>query len=101
MFTMKSSAIKTTAPKKKPRMRRRLADEFMEILMLVQTGKMQKTPVILMGKEFWQPLLDWFKKTMLEKYHTINPQDIKLFTLVDKAEDAFKIIKKSRERTIF
>jgi hypothetical protein len=77
------------------------ADEFMEILVLIQTKKMQKISMILMGKEFWTPLIAWFKNTMLDKYGTINPEDLKLFNIVDKAEDAMKIIRKSRERTIF
>lgn len=77
------------------------ADEFLEILMLIQTKKMQKISMILVGKDFWQPLVIWFKKTMVEKNKTINPDDLKLFQIVDRAEDAMKIIKKSRERTIF
>ena len=77
------------------------ADEFMEILMLVQTGKMQKTPIILMSKNFWTPLIDWFKNTMAKNYHTIKPTDLNLFHVVDTAEQAFKIIKKSKERNIF
>jgi hypothetical protein len=77
------------------------ADEFMEILVLIQTKKMQKISMILMGKEFWTPLIDWFKLTMVAKYKTISPEDLKLFNIVDKAEDAMKIIRKSRERTIF
>ncbi|MDD5341164.1 MAG: TIGR00730 family Rossman fold protein [Patescibacteria group bacterium] len=77
------------------------ADEFLEILELVQTGKMQKTPIILMGKDFWLPLISWFEKTMAKKYKTINPKDIKLFHVVDTAEQAFKYIKGSHERTIF
>lgn len=77
------------------------ADEFLEILVLIQTKKMQKISMILMGKEFWTPLIDWFKLTMVAKYKTISPEDLKLFQIVDKAEDAMKIIRKSRERTIF
>ncbi|MCX6740001.1 MAG: TIGR00730 family Rossman fold protein [Candidatus Parcubacteria bacterium] len=76
-------------------------DEFMEILVLIQTKKMQKISIILVGKEFWTPLIDWFEKTMVDKYRTVNPNDLKLFNIVDKAEDAMKIIRKSRERTIF
>jgi len=76
-------------------------DEFMEILMLIQTKKMQKIPVILMGKNFWKPLIAWFDQTMAKENKTIKPEDTKLFQVVDKAEDAMKIIKKSRERTIF
>jgi len=77
------------------------ADEFMEILMLQQTGKMQKAPMVLVGKDFWQPLLDWMTKKMLNQYKSIKPQDVKLFKIVETAEQAFKIIKKSRNRTIF
>jgi uncharacterized protein (TIGR00730 family) len=77
------------------------ADEFTEILCLIQTGKMQKTPMILVGKDFWGPLISWFDKTMSKKYKTINPIDLKLFHVVDTAEQAFKYIKGSHERTIF
>jgi len=77
------------------------ADEFTEILCLIQTGKMQKTPMILVGKEFWTPMVNWFEKTMGKKYKTINPRDINLFHVVDTAEQAFKYIKGSHERTIF
>jgi uncharacterized protein (TIGR00730 family) len=77
------------------------ADEFMEIIVLQQTGKMAHTPVVLVGKEFWQPLLDWFSQTMATKYKTIQPQDLKIIHLVNTAEEAFKHVQKSKERTIF
>ncbi len=77
------------------------SDEFFEMITLVQTGKMQKLPIILVGKDFWQPLVDWMKNNLIKKYKTISPNDIKLFHLVDTAEEAMKYIKKSKERTIF
>lgn len=77
------------------------SDEFFEIITLIQTGKMQKTPVILMGKKFWQPMLDWMEKTMKNNFKTISPNDTKLFHICDTAEEAMKYIKKSKERTIF
>jgi len=76
-------------------------DEFSEILTLIQTGKMQKTPIVLVGKEFWQPMVDWFEKSMAKDFKTIGPKDTKLFTVVDKAEDVMKVVRKSKERTIF
>jgi predicted Rossmann-fold nucleotide-binding protein len=69
--------------------------------MLVQTKKMHKIPIVLMGRDFWRPLIVWFDQTMNKGIKTIKPEDLKLFQIVDKAEDAMKIIKKSRERTIF
>ena len=77
------------------------SDEFFEMLMLVQTKKMQKLPIILVNKKFWQPMINWMKESMIKEYKTINPQDIKLFHVVDTAEQAMKFIRKSKERTIF
>jgi len=76
-------------------------DEFFELITLVQTKKMQKLPVILMGKEFWQPVLHWMEKTMIKDFKTISPQDRHLFVVCEKAEQAMQYIKKSKERTIF
>ena len=77
------------------------ADEFMEILMLQQTRKMEHTPIVLVGKEFWQPLLDWFNTKMAKEYNTIAPKDMKLIHVCNTAEQAFNLLKNSRSRTIF
>jgi hypothetical protein len=77
------------------------SDEFFEMITLVQTGKMQKLPIVLVGKDFWQPMVNWLNKQMVTKYKTVSPGDPKLFHLVDTAEEAMKYIKKSKERTIF
>ena len=74
-------------------------DEFFEIMTLIQTKKMQAVPVVCVGKEFWEPALHWMNK--MKEMKTINPNDTKLFSIVDTAEEAFKLIKNSKERTIF
>ena len=76
-------------------------DEFFEIITLIQTGKMQKTPVICVGKEFWNGLFAWIKKTQRDTFHTVKAEDIEIATLVDTVEDAYKIISKSQERLFF
>jgi uncharacterized protein (TIGR00730 family) len=76
-------------------------DELFEIMTLIQTGKMQSTPVVLVGKEFWEPLIAWIKSTFAESYGTIAPKDMEIFTVVDSAEEAFELIKDSEERTFF
>jgi len=76
-------------------------DEATEIITLIQTNKMQKIPVILVGKSYWQPFVDWIEKEMIIEYKTVLPKDRKIFTVVNSAEEAFKIIKKTKERTIF
>ncbi|PIR94473.1 TIGR00730 family Rossman fold protein [Candidatus Falkowbacteria bacterium CG10_big_fil_rev_8_21_14_0_10_39_11] len=76
-------------------------DEMSEIITLIQTGKMQKTPVIIVGKDYYTPLVEWMKQTMGQEHKTINPKDINLFHLVDTAEEVMKYVRKSKERTIF
>lgn len=57
-------------------------DEFAEILTLVQTGKSRRIPIILVGTEFWQGLLDWFKNTLVTE-GTISPDDMDLMEVID------------------
>jgi uncharacterized protein (TIGR00730 family) len=65
-------------------------DEFFELLTLVQTGKMEKIPILLFGRNFWNRVIN-FEELMLEG--TISPPDIELFKMVDTAEDAWGIVK--------
>ncbi len=72
-------------------------DELFEIITLIQTKKMPKAPVILMGSEFWQPLDDFIRSRMLEADETISPGDEKLYTITDSPEEAVSIIQQHRE----
>ena len=67
-------------------------DEFFEIVTLIQTRKIEPIPVILYGKEFWEPLLKWFKSDLLKKYKTISKEDLDIFVTVDSVDEAFKLI---------
>ena len=67
-------------------------DELFESLTLVQTNKIAEFPVVLVGKEYWQGLIDWIKKTMLYEEHNINEADLDLFKIVDTADEAVKHI---------
>ena len=68
-------------------------DELFEALTLIQTKKIKSFPLILMGSEYWQGLLDWVKKTML-KEGKIFPVDLDLIQVVDEPEEVVKLIKK-------
>jgi predicted Rossmann-fold nucleotide-binding protein len=72
-------------------------DEFTESLVLIQTLKQASFPVILMCSDYWEGLITWMKKKMLKEHHHISPEDLKVFTVVDKPEDAVKIIVDFRE----
>src|SRR3989339_1041882 len=76
-------------------------DELFEIVTLIETGKMQATPVVCVGKEFWPGLFAWAEKIQVEKYKTITAKDLKLIQVVDSAEEAFAIISASEERSFF
>jgi uncharacterized protein (TIGR00730 family) len=67
-------------------------DELFESLTLVQTNKIAEFPVVLVGKEYWEGLIDWIKKTMLHEEHNINESDLDLFKIVDTADEAVKHI---------
>jgi uncharacterized protein (TIGR00730 family) len=72
-------------------------DEFTEALVLIQTLRQASFPVILMGSDYWEGLIDWMKKQMLKEHHYISPKDLKVFTVVDEPEEAVKIIVDFRE----
>lgn len=67
-------------------------DEFTEILTLVQTKKIRKVPIVLYGADFWNPLVAFFKTTLLESDHAIDPDDMNLFKVVDSVDEAFEYI---------
>ena len=63
-------------------------DELFEALTLIQTQKIGRFPIVLVGSDFWTGLIDWIKKVLLEEEKNISPEDLDLFTVVDTAEDA-------------
>ncbi len=64
-------------------------DEFMELLTLIQTGKMKPIPILLFGREFWERVINF---EALADEGVINHDDLKLFTWVETAEDAWSNI---------
>lgn len=66
-------------------------DEMFEALTLIQTNKINKKPVVLIGKEYWQGLMDWVKSTMLAEGN-ISEGDLDLFRIVDTEEEAIEYI---------
>lgn len=66
-------------------------DELFEALTLIQTKKIGRFPIVLVGSEYWAGLLDWIKTTMVTEKN-INPEDLNLIKLVDNADDAAKVI---------
>jgi uncharacterized protein (TIGR00730 family) len=70
-------------------------DEFFEIVTLVQTKKIEQIPIVLYGRDYWQPLIDFFRGHMLERFKTISEEDLQLFHLVDSVDEAYDYIVES------
>ena len=68
-------------------------DEFFESVTLIQTEKINRIPLILVGKSFWQQQLDIISKTLLD-HGTISAEDPGLYFLADSAEEAMDVLKK-------
>lgn len=71
-------------------------DEFFESMTLIQTGKSGKFPVVLIGTEFWAPLINWVRTTMLGEFNYISPADMDLFTVTDDLDEAVRVLVASR-----
>ncbi len=69
-------------------------DELFEAITLIQTNKVDKFPVILVGTEFWGGLFDWIKNTLLDRFNNISPQDLDLVHLVDTPNQVIEILDK-------
>ncbi len=72
-------------------------DEMMEALTLIQTHKVARFPIVLVGSKFWGGLLDWFKNTLLEE-KLIKEEDLNLYRVVDTADEAVAHIKAFYEK---
>ncbi len=67
-------------------------DELFEAITLIQTKKIDKFPIILVGSEFWSGLIDWIKKTLLDKAKNISASDLDLFHVVDTEDEVIEIL---------
>ncbi|MDR0968975.1 MAG: TIGR00730 family Rossman fold protein [Lentimicrobiaceae bacterium] len=66
-------------------------DELFEAITLIQTHKLVKFPIVMIGKSYWGGLIDWIKETML-KENFIKEEDLEIFSVVETSEEAVKII---------
>ncbi|MEE9211295.1 MAG: TIGR00730 family Rossman fold protein [Phycisphaeraceae bacterium] len=71
-------------------------DEFFESLTLIQTLKIDPFPVVCIGHDFWDGLVNWMRQTMLEKYGTIEARDMQLFRVTDHVEEAVELLAEFR-----
>lgn len=73
-------------------------DELFEAITLIQTKKIGKFPIVLVGVKYWKGLVDWIREEMLASGRNISPEDMNLFTLVDTSDEAVDVIVKFYSR---
>jgi len=64
-------------------------DEFFEIVTLVQTKKIRAIPIVLFGREYWEPLLSLIEQKLFQEFGVIDEKDMKLYALVDSVDEAY------------
>jgi len=76
--------------------------EFFNSMTLIQTGKAERFPVILIGKSYWKGLDEWMHRTLLPSrgYDKIDPEDEDLFIMTDNLSEAVNIILEAREAAV-
>jgi hypothetical protein len=67
-------------------------DELFEAVTLIQTKKIGKFPIILVGSEYWSGLINWIKTVMIEKEHNANPDDMNLIKIVDTEDEVVEAL---------
>jgi len=68
-------------------------DEFFEIATLIQTNKIERVPMIMVGSDYWADLQAFIQKTLYKEFGTINETDMQLYTITDDIESIVDIVK--------
>ncbi len=74
-------------------------DELFEVVDAIEMGQMEKSPIILVGKEFWQPVVDFIRLQSAKKIKAIKEKEIDSWYIVETADEAFEILKNTEDAT--
>ncbi len=69
-------------------------DEMFEAITLIQTKKIGKFPIILVGTDYWSGLIDWIKNVLIDSEHNALPEDLNIFKVVDTEDEVVDILDK-------
>jgi uncharacterized protein (TIGR00730 family) len=67
-------------------------DELFEAMTLIQTKKIARFPIILVGTSFWSGLIDWIKTVLIERTQTVSADDLKLLKIVDTEDEVVEVL---------
>ena len=63
-----------------------------EAITLIQTKKIGKFPIILVGRTFWAGLMEWIKTVLIEQYKNVSPEDLNLIKIVDTEDEVIEVL---------
>ena len=67
-------------------------DEMFEAITLIQTKKIGKFPIILVGRSFWEGLMEWIKTVLIEQYKNVSQEDLNLIKIVDTEDEVIEVL---------
>ena len=73
-------------------------DELFEVVDYIELGHMDRSPVVLVGREYWAPLVDFVRKKSIDTVHSVSPSELENWHIVDTAEEAFELVKDVKDR---
>ncbi len=73
-------------------------DEFFEVVDYMELGYMPRSPIVLVGREFWQPLVDFVRKKSCREVNSVSESEVNYWHIVDTAEEAIEFIKDTEDR---
>ena len=73
-------------------------DEFFELVTLIQTKKIPPVPLILIGKDYWEPLHEFIYEHMYVAHNAIKKEDMDIYKITDETDEVVKIIEESTNK---
>lgn len=74
-------------------------DELFELIMLIQTGKAPRIPIILVGHDYWSGLMDWIEEHVYRRHGAVEAEDMKIYRLAKDVNEAYELVLKAKERS--
>jgi uncharacterized protein (TIGR00730 family) len=73
-------------------------DEFFEVVDYMELGLMEKSPIIMVGRDFWEPIMTFLRERAMNEVHSISNEEMQNWHIVETAEEAFDLLKDTEDR---
>jgi uncharacterized protein (TIGR00730 family) len=73
-------------------------DEFFEVVDYMELGFMDKAPIVLVGREYWEPIINFLRERAMDEVHSISSGEMDNWHIVETAEEAYELVKNTTDR---